>query len=425
MLKQIAGTTATKILITGLGFITVILATRYLGAEEYGNISLFILTIAILHLITGIAGGPALVYLVPRIPLGQLFMVSFIWSAFIHISGWIYFTNTGTFSSDIYLNILALSFIHYLNTFAYTVLLGKKKIKLFNIILLLQAFFLLVSFIIQLLLFSDRSFRIFFYSLYISYGIAAITGWAFIYKDFLRSNFSGFIQEFGKIMKYGGFLQTANALQLFNYRLSFFFIDHFLGRSFLGIYNAGIQLSEGIWIFGKSFAVVQYSNISNSNDPEYAVRLTLLMMKTVFVIAFFCLVVLTILPEQFYMLLFGPEFGNVKKVVLFLSPGILALSASQILSHYFSGTGRQHHNAIGSAAGLAVTLLAGITLIPLMGLAGAGLTASLAYLTITLYQIIVFVRTGNCKVEDFLIKKEELNQGKALLKSIFNNQERE
>ncbi len=416
MLKQIAGTTFTKIIITGLGFLTVILATRFLGAEEYGNISFFVLTLAILQLVTGVAGGPALVYLVPRMSLYQLFFGTFFWSVVVHLSGYFILKLGNTFTPTLLVHLISLSFIHYLNTFAYTVLLGQKRIMQFNYILLVQAFFLFSALGGQLLLTENRDIWIYIYSLYIAYGLSASMGWLLISKYFSKRNQGNFFSDLGKMIRYGGFLQLANGLQLFNYRLSYFFIDHFLGRSFLGIYNAGVQLSEGIWIFGKSFAVVQYSNISNSNDRQYAVNISLKLLKVVVAITFTCLLVLFILPRSFYAFLFGAEFGYVKTVIIYLSPGVLALSASQILSHFFSGTGQQHHNAIGSGIGVFFTFICGITLIPMLGLAGAGLTASCAFSATSIYQLIVFIRLGKCKLSDFAFQKKDIQEAYEIFK---------
>ena len=54
------------------------------------------------------------------------------------------------------------------------------------------------------------------------------------------------------MLKYGILGQTANVFQLINYRLSYYLIDAFAGRASLGVFSAATQISEGLWIFGKS-----------------------------------------------------------------------------------------------------------------------------------------------------------------------------
>ncbi len=416
MFKHIAGTTLTKIAITALGFLTVIMATRHLGAEQYGNISMFLLSLSLLQLVCGIAGGPALVYLVPRSPLPRLLAVSFTWAIIVHVLAYVILFYTQLFQKDMLHHLIMLSFLFYLNSFAYTVLLGKQKIQVFNLILLLQAASLLAVFGVNLLMATEKSFLLYIHSLYWAYGLATLTGWAFIARYFSEESKTGLFSGWAKMIRYGGFLQIANALQLLNYRLSYFLMDNFMGRAFLGIYTSGVQLSEGVWIFGKSFALVQYSSISNNQDPEYARITSIRLIKIIAAIVAFCLAGLLVLPAWVYAYVFGEGFEKVKTVIIYMAPGIFTLSLSQIFSHYFSGTGKQQHNAIGSAIGLIITLACGIFLIPRFGLAGAGITASLAYTGSTIYQWIMFIEITGSRFRDFLYTTSDLHDLREKLK---------
>jgi stage V sporulation protein B len=84
-------------------------------------------------------------------------------------------------------------------------------------------------------------------------------------------------------------------------------------------------------------------------------------------------------------------------VILSLAGGILAVAISLMLSHYFSGSGKPWHNTISSGIGLVFTLVLGFTLIPMLGLTGAGVTASVAYTAGMLYQLFVFIRISGAK----------------------------
>ena len=416
MIKQFAGTTATKILTTALSFLTVILATRYLGAEEYGNISLFVLSISLLQLISGIAGGPALVYLVPRMALRIIFTGSLLWTLAVHGLAFLGLSLAGIFPAGLPMDLFLVSILFFLNTFAYTTLLARKKILQFNVILIIQALIMVTSLSVQLLLAEEKNISLYINALYLSNGIAAITGWMQIIPFFNQPADISLLKGLRKMIRYGGFLQMANGVQLLNYRLSYFLIDFFTGRASLGIYTAGVQLSEGIWIFGKSFAVVQYSSISNSDDKDYAQRLSINLVKITAMLTLACLFILFILPVSFYTLLFGEGFGEVKNVIIWMAPGILALNMSQILSHYFSGTGKQEHNAISSVIGLVVTAISGFILIPQYGLTGAAAAASCTYTASLVYQFIIFSRINTLKASAFSLSNEDIS----MLKRIWN-----
>jgi O-antigen/teichoic acid export membrane protein len=91
-----------------------------------------------------------------------------------------------------------------------------------------------------------------------------------------------------------------------------------------------------------------------------------------------------------------------------LAFGILVFSVSIVLSPYFSGLGKPKHNTISAAIGLVFTAVCGWILIPRMGIAGAGITASLSYSATTLYQWILFLVSTRFSAKDFLLRKSEV-----------------
>jgi O-antigen/teichoic acid export membrane protein len=102
------------------------------------------------------------------------------------------------------------------------------------------------------------------------------------------------------------------------------------------------------------------------------------------------------------------DFSGLSRVILSLAPGILSMSVSMILSHFFSGTGRHYHNTISSGIGLVLTLILGFTLIPQLGILGAGITASVSYFSSVCYQLIVFMKITKAQVRDFFISSDDL-----------------
>ena len=78
------------------------------------------------------------------------------------------------------------------------------------------------------------------------------------------------------------------------------------------------------------------------------------------------------------------------------------MAASQAFSHYFSGTGQNQHNLIGSGIALCITLLAGYLLVKAYGLWGAAATASVAYFANGIYQAVVFSRLTGASARQFL-----------------------
>jgi O-antigen/teichoic acid export membrane protein len=78
-----------------------------------------------------------------------------------------------------------------------------------------------------------------------------------------------------------------------------------------------------------------------------------------------------------------------------------------MFSHYFAGIGKHFINTIASCIGFIFTLIFGFILIPYMGIVGAGLTASISYLSTVVFQATVFKRLTKSKISEFLITKKD------------------
>ena len=95
-------------------------------------------------------------------------------------------------------------------------------------------------------------------------------------------------------------------------------------------------------------------------------------------------------------------------VIASLAVGIVALSVSMIFSGFFSSINRPYHNTISSAVGLVFTIGLGLLLIPRYGIIGAGISASVSYSFLTLYQFIIFSRMTKLSARDFLLTGAEI-----------------
>jgi O-antigen/teichoic acid export membrane protein len=289
------------------------------------------------------------------------------------------------------------------------ILLGRERIKAYNFIFFIQhllATILLVVFFVVL-----KKEDIFYYlvALYISYFTAFISAFIFTFhyvKSFKLPSFT----EFKSMIRYGFLGQSANIFQLINYRLGYYLIDAFVGRASLGVFSAATQISEGLWIFGKSIATVLFARISNSRDIEYARNLSLRLLKFTASITIIPLIVLIFMPESFYEMLLGNDFTNVRTIIRLLALGTLSLSASMILSQYFSGIGRIEMNTAGSGLGVVVTVILGLMLIPTFGVEGAAVVNSISYLVSLIFLIYHFNKETPVKFQNWLLSKEDIIQ---------------
>jgi O-antigen/teichoic acid export membrane protein len=407
MIRNIAGTILTRFINALISFAAMIIISRNFGAEGIGTIGLIVLGITIIVLINNFVGGSALVYLVPRYDLYRLIIPSYIWALFSAVPVSFLLSLAKLIPVEYTYHVLLLSLMFSITSINQMVLLGREKINLYNLISMSQMIVMISCLVIFTYNFPEEGIIIYIYSLYCAYFISLVWSTLAIRKLLTFSSLDGISDILREIFRLGAILQAANLFQLLNYRLSYYLVDFFSGRGALGVFNLGVQLSEGVWNIPKSLSTVIYSRISNSDDSSYVIKLTLGFFKLSLIITILILSIIILIPEYIFGLIFGAEFTEVKTVILFLAAGIAAISASMILSNYFSGTGRPHHNTISSGIGLVFTLLMSLWLIPIYGLAGAGIAATISYSASCLYQIIMFRKISGAKTRDFIINADD------------------
>jgi O-antigen/teichoic acid export membrane protein len=135
-------------------------------------------------------------------------------------------------------------------------------------------------------------------------------------------------------------------------------------------------------------------------------------------LTFLALVILLLIPQSVYQLIFSTAFGEIKIILMALSAGVLALSANTIFSHFFSGIGQPKVNVYANAMGLIFTLLLLFILIPLWGIVGAAIAASVSYTITVIYQAIVFKRQTQTKWIEWIPKTDDFTEFVLLTKQI-------
>jgi O-antigen/teichoic acid export membrane protein len=364
-----------------------------MGAEGRGEISIIVLNITVILLINDLIGGGALVFLVPRYKLYSLLVPAWIWGLICGLVFPLFYYFLGGASPREYLCLAALSILLNLSSVNGVVLNGKEKIRESNLLSIIQVLTLLgcLSFFIFYL--HHRSPSAYYLALMVSYGISFFLGLFFLRKEIVIAPIRHSGRLIRQMSRSGFYVQLGNAVQLLNYRLSFYMIDHFFpvaGKAMVGVYATGTSVCESVWVISNGISMVQYARIANMKDRRNAQELTVSLSKLSFLATLLVMIVLVLLPSGLFRLVFGPDFSELPSILLTLSAGITAFGLTGIYSHYFSGIGKMHISSYSSVVGFVVTLLAGFILIPKYGIQGAAITACASYLASAIYLLIRF-----------------------------------
>jgi len=429
MLKKILGTALTRILNTVFNLIILLLITNKIGSEGLGIIGLVIIDITVIQLVVDMVAGSSIIYFASRTNIGKLIIPAYVWIGIVVLIFCLILTIFSVYFPGIYStaipigyesHVLGLGLLSALMTTHYNLLLGKERIKTYNQIFTLQISVFLLVFLVKLLYFNELTPFSYFTAMYFAYTVAAIVSFISVIKNSGKLIISGWQKMTSKVIRYGIVTQVANILNIGNKRFSFYFVRYFLGFQPLGVYYAGIQLTEGLRIIGQSIALVQFSAISNTENKQYAKDLTIRLMKFSVLLTILAVTILIIIPEEIYRLLLSKDFTDVKPVIIALAPGVVALVSNNIFSHYFSGTGRPKVNMWSNVVGFIFTIILAFLLIPAFGIVGASITASVSYISTIVYQYFVFKNETKTKLIEWVPVKKDFTEFVILLKALKN-----
>lgn len=407
MLKQGISTAIVRGIIAIANFIIVVLTARYLGASGRGLISLFVVQLTMVVTVNNIVGGTSLVYLSSRMQQKGLLLASYVWCfiACIFLTAIISYFNF--LDDEFTVHLFLLGLLQCIAGIHLQFLLGKEEISKYNLLSALQIILQVIALISIFEFFKTKNISIYFWSLYISLGISVLIGFYFIKSD-LEKTFNGSILTTIKsCMRFGIISQTANIIQLLNYRLSYFVINEYHDEQMVGVFGVAVSVAESLWIITNSFAAMLYARVSNSKDEERNQILTLQLIRWMPVATLPFVILLILIPKSFYGILFGAGFEKVAVVIPWLAPGILFFVITLVVAHYFSGKGKPKISMYGSLIGLLMTIITAYATIPHGGLRGAAFTATVSYLITSIYMLNRFKTATNYSWWDFMISEKD------------------
>ncbi len=412
MLAKILNTFGARSLAAILNLLIAIVLSQFIGPVGKGQQGLIITTIAFILVFSNLIGGATLVYLVPRYKTPQLFLPSYFWSILISVMAYAILYFFPVIDRSYSFHIAILSAINSFSSINSNILIGKEKIKDANLISLLQPLVTVLILILLFAVFSMKNVYAYIVSLYISFFIGWLSGIVLLRKTPLILNFSlgESIVVVRDMFKFGFLNQLAHITQLMSFRLSYYILNTYHGEGSVGIYSNGIALMESVWLISKSISLVQYARIANTGDDKYARTLTIRLIQASLAISIMIILVFLIMPEAFYIVLFGEGFAGIKLAMWSLAPGILIYNINILTGHYFSGRGKYHFNTIASSAGLLVSILMFYLLIPTYEVAGAGWATSISYLATSVIIVYFFFRNYKLDDDDWKINRNHFRE---------------
>lgn len=388
MLNKIIATIFAKGSVALINFAILLISSQQLGGDVRGQVGLLLLNIAIIQAVNEIYTGYSLVYFIPTHSLKKVYVNGLIWTLVCTGLLSLIFAVFKIGLHEQWIHVSILSFIVILHSFHGVIILAKERIRIYNFLNFFQPAILLIVLLIQIFFFDQKQVDSYIIALYASFLISLVISGFQIFSIF--NHFSEKFSDFNsrQIIQNGFYNQLANLSHFLSSRYSFYLLAN---TTLVGIYSSASPLIESILIISNSAAPLVLTYIANKRNVELNVQLTFLLSKMCFLLTLCFVLILFFVPAEFFSYLLGKDFGSTKLVMLSLSPGVLFISFSTIISHYFSGLGRQKQIAIANFSGFVVTVVSSFFFIPNFQLFGACYATSLSYFVASAILVYLFM----------------------------------
>jgi O-antigen/teichoic acid export membrane protein len=185
--------------------------------------------------------------------------------------------------------------------------------------------------------------------------------------------------------------QLGTLASFFSYRLDVFVVNYFLDTSQVGLYALGVIISEALWQLPAIVAVALFPRTARTLQ-EGAEAFTCMILRQVSFITIVAALLIAATSPFVIPLVFGARFAPSVPVIWWILPGTVALAVGKVIAADLTARGLNIHLPISAFIGLALTLMLDFILIPKMGIQGAALASSVAYLGAAIYLLVVMKR---------------------------------
>jgi lipopolysaccharide/colanic/teichoic acid biosynthesis glycosyltransferase/O-antigen/teichoic acid export membrane protein len=176
--------------------------------------------------------------------------------------------------------------------------------------------------------------------------------------------------------------QLGSLMQLLNLRFNFIFLGALAGPAALGIYAVASKYAEFLRLLPIAANWVLYPQFARSEAGLAAATSRRMILRAGAVTAA-ASIPLAVAASVVIPVLFGQVFGAAVLPARILLIGLAAEGVGGVVTAFLFGRGRPGLNSLAAGAGVVVTLVLDVILIPRYGAVGAAVASTVAYLTTT------------------------------------------
>lgn len=368
----------------------VLLNLHFVHVEGQGTIALINFGILILATLSQFIGGGALIYLIPRIGEHKIALPSLIWIA---ISAAFTCILLVVLKAPFIGFTLLLGVLQSVFVLQQMILLGKEKIKSYQILLFIQSASSL--FFVACFYFATNWGIVAFISgQLLSFLVTASVGFSLTAHVWKSMRFDLSKNDLHQTARLGGYAQLGNIFHLGNQRSYLYFLENTgtEGKIFTGVFSLLMYVAEALWSVVKSLSSILASRVAQTSNFTEHVALTkryLILGISTTTLGAFCFL---LFPNAWLSVFIDYDISFLKEGFFFLVPGVIANTVTVSYAHLFSGRGLHQYNFYSAITGFTLAIVCSSILIPTHHINGACLSASVAFVAQCLVQIFLYFR---------------------------------
>jgi O-antigen/teichoic acid export membrane protein len=190
-----------------------------------------------------------------------------------------------------------------------------------------------------------------------------------------------------------------NLVQFFAYRADYWLINYFRGEAELGVFSQANRFAQMLWVLPTILAGMLIPLIAKPNDSIDA-KGVISIVRVINYLNLLAIVSIIVIALLIYDLFLPANFSNGFFALLLMIPGYYFFCMNIIFAAFFSSRRLLWINFIGSLLCFVVIIVADLVLIPTLGIRGAAIADSIAYLAATIFSIISFMRRTSFSLAD-------------------------
>jgi O-antigen/teichoic acid export membrane protein len=211
--------------------------------------------------------------------------------------------------------------------------------------------------------------------------VTAALAWArLVRRNFFRTATRPSLQLARRVASYGFRAQVGGVITQLNLRLDFVVLTLMTGPAVLGIYAVASKFAELIRILGMALTYVFYPKFAKDGRSRALENARRLLPKAALLTAGL-LVPLWLASGFAIPAFYGSDFDSAVTPARIILLGLALDGVAGVISAFLYGVGRPGLNSLAMAAGLVVTVVLDLLLIPPFETVGAAIASAIAYLT--------------------------------------------